>query len=468
MYACPNCGGGLKFDIASQKLKCDYCATFTDPYDISREKDADVRTDEYGVSLFTCPQCGGEVITTDESITGFCTFCGASTMLDMRMRNEKRPAKIITFKKTKEDCKEIYKKKTKKAFFAPKELKDPEYLEKFRGIYIPYWVYDIEYTDALAFSGQKQYATMTHYVTEYYRLNSNLDAGYSGISYDASASFDDHISESIAPFNTANMQDFTPSFLCGFYADTADTDKNLYRDDAVSAAQADIQSMILKSGSFTKYNVNDVATTLKGREHINKEADEPVIGLFPVWFLSYRTPNNRVAYAVVNAESGEISADLPISVGKYTLFSLLAAVPIFALLAFLFTMTPKITLLITAAIAVISLIAYGKEISEIKKRHMKYDDKGFYAKYGPKSDEEEIKRVAPARGAVGAVIGLIIVVAVLLINPVDDYWYYGAAIAAIIGVFFTITGIIRRFNILSTRPLPKFLDRKGGDDSAKD
>ena len=468
MYACPNCGGGLRFDIPSQKLKCDYCATLTDPYDISRDKDADMQTDEYGVTLFTCPQCGGEVVTTDESITGFCTFCGASTMLDARMKNEKRPAKIITFKKTKEDCKEIYKKTAGRAFFAPKELKDPEYLEKFRGIYIPYWVYDIEYSKDVAFSGTRQTATVTHYITEYYRLQSNLDAEYTGISYDASASFDDHISESIAPFNTANMQDFTPSFLCGFYADTADTDKNLYRDDAVSAAQTDVSNNILKNNTFTSYNIGDIAKSLAGAERINNEEDDPVIGLFPVWFLSYRTPNNRVAYAVVNAESGEISADLPVSVGKYTLFSLLIAIPIFGLLAFLFTMTPKITLLITAAIAVISLIAYGREISEIKKRHMKYDDKGFYAKYGPKADEEEIKKVAPGRGAIGAVIGLIIIVAVLIINPVDDYWYYGAAIAAIIGVFITITGIIRRFNILSTRPLPKFLNRKGGDDSAKD
>ena len=468
MYACPNCGGGLKFDIASQQLKCDYCSTFTDPYSISREKDAGVETDEYGVCLFTCPQCGGEVMTTDESITGFCTFCGASTMLDMRMKNEKRPAKIITFKKTKEDCKEIYKKKAGKALFAPKELKDPEYLEKFRGIYIPYWVYDIEYNNDLTLSGQKQYATMTHYVTDTYRLSSNLDAEYSGISYDASASFDDHISEEISPFNTGNMQDFTPSFLCGFYADTADTDKNLYTEDALGAARTDITNQILRSSSFTKYNVGSIDKSLTGKETINKSAGEPIMGLFPVWFLSYRTPGNRVAYAVVNAESGEISADLPVSTGKYTVFSLLLAIPIFALLAFAFTLTPKITLGITAAIAVISLIVYAREIIEIKKRHMKYDDKGFYAKYGPKADEEEIKKVAPARGAIGAIIGLIIIVAVFVVNPVHDYWYYGAAIAAIIGVFLTITGIIRRFNILSTRPLPKFLDRKGGDDSAKD
>ena len=61
MYACPNCGGGLRFDIASQALKCDYCDSRHDPYDITKEKDAGVETGEYGVTIFTCPQCGGDL-----------------------------------------------------------------------------------------------------------------------------------------------------------------------------------------------------------------------------------------------------------------------------------------------------------------------------------------------------------------------------------------------------------------------
>ena len=29
----------------------------------------------------------------------------------------------------------------KKAIFAPKELKDPKFIDGFRGIYMPYWTY---------------------------------------------------------------------------------------------------------------------------------------------------------------------------------------------------------------------------------------------------------------------------------------------------------------------------------------
>ena len=100
MYECPSCGGGLRFDPAGQDLVCDYCQTRLDPYQYEKDHDADISEDAYGVQIFTCPQCGGEIMTTNISVTGFCSYCGASTVLDSRMASEKRPAWIIPFKKT--------------------------------------------------------------------------------------------------------------------------------------------------------------------------------------------------------------------------------------------------------------------------------------------------------------------------------------------------------------------------------
>lgn len=44
MYQCPNCGGNIKFDIASQKMACANCNSYFDPYDISKETDAEENT----------------------------------------------------------------------------------------------------------------------------------------------------------------------------------------------------------------------------------------------------------------------------------------------------------------------------------------------------------------------------------------------------------------------------------------
>ena len=55
-----------------------------------------------------------------------------------------------------------------------------------------------------------------------------MDCQYKGLSYDASSSFDDSISEAIAPYDVKNMNPFTPSMLSGFYADTADVAPDVY------------------------------------------------------------------------------------------------------------------------------------------------------------------------------------------------------------------------------------------------
>ena len=42
--------------------------------------------------------------------------------------------------------------------------------------------------------------------------------------------------------------------------------------------------------------------------------------LFPVWFLTWRK-NDRVAFLVMNGETGKISADLPVDIRRFLLGS---------------------------------------------------------------------------------------------------------------------------------------------------
>ena len=55
----------------------------------------------------------------------------------------KRPELIMPFKKDRDDLRKICAAKMKKAIFAPKEMRDPGAVDSFRGIYIPYWTYNI-------------------------------------------------------------------------------------------------------------------------------------------------------------------------------------------------------------------------------------------------------------------------------------------------------------------------------------
>ena len=59
MYECRNCGGELRFDIPSQKLKCSHCDGVFDPD--SYDRDLFAEADKFEVNVFRCPNCGGEI-----------------------------------------------------------------------------------------------------------------------------------------------------------------------------------------------------------------------------------------------------------------------------------------------------------------------------------------------------------------------------------------------------------------------
>ena len=176
MIACQNCGANVKFDIASQKMRCEYCDSYFDPYSFDKKESDGIELKDFDATVFICPQCGGEILSTDDTAAGFCSFCGASTILHSRIQKENRPNYIIPFRKTKDDCKQAYSDLMKKAIFAPKELKDPKYIDGFRGIYMPYWTYYITQKGPFIMNGKKQHRSGDYIVSEHYELTGNLDA----------------------------------------------------------------------------------------------------------------------------------------------------------------------------------------------------------------------------------------------------------------------------------------------------
>lgn len=92
MLSCPNCGGNLKFDIPSQQLSCEHCHTLFDPYDFdgktSDAEESKTFDGDYEVTIFTCPQCGGEILSTDQCRSRFLQFL--RSLHDSLQQNQSR------------------------------------------------------------------------------------------------------------------------------------------------------------------------------------------------------------------------------------------------------------------------------------------------------------------------------------------------------------------------------------------
>lgn len=379
MYECPNCAGNLKFDISRQQLYCEYCHTQLDPYCVSREKDAqetDSPSGEYEVTVFTCPQCGGQIISEDTTAATFCSFCGGSVILDSRISRERRPVKIIPFTKTKEDCRAAYGRMLRRAVFAPKALKDEALIGKFRGIYMPYWVYSLEKKGEISFTGKATGRSGDYQTTDHYQLSCEVEENYQGLAFDASSTFSDSLSNAIGPFDLRKGKEFAPSFLCGFYGDTSDVGKEVYHSDAEEFVIQDAGCILAKDPVCKKYHAGQEEDRNAFRNALRPSDSTAELAMLPVWFLAYQN-GSRVSYAVVNGQTGKAAADLPVDGKRYLAGSFLLAIPLFFLLNLKLTLTPGKILLIAALLAFLCILISNGQLNRMIARDLGEDDKGL-------------------------------------------------------------------------------------------
>lgn len=403
MYECPNCGGNLKFDITRQQLYCQYCDTSVDPDSFYKEKDAEESTSqdadaegkmpgkkgmsEYEVTVFTCPQCGGQILSEDTTAATFCSFCGAATILDSRISKERRPDYIIPFTKTEEECRHAYVRMMRRAIFAPSALKDASNIEKFRGIYMPYWVYSFEKKGKITFSGKKTRRKGNYLIIKHYQLQGELDAEYKGFTYDASAAFSDNLSAAIAPFDMKRARSFVPAFLSGFYADTNDVDQCVYKTEIEDIVIEDSCNKLLRKPICKRY---DVHMDYELQNAVRPDKCEAKLAMLPVWFLAYRN-GDRVCYAAINGQTGKAAADIPIDFKKYLIGSALLTLPLFILLNLFFTFTPIRLLLVVIALGLFCAVIANGQVARLLAKEEGADDKGrVYAGSASNRNDEEL------------------------------------------------------------------------------
>lgn len=513
MYQCPGCGGNLGFDIASQRLKCKYCNTLHDPYQITKESDG-YENDTFEVTYFACPQCGGEIYSTDNACAGFCSFCGASTVLSSRIAREKSPKELIPFKVTKEQCRDIYLSKVRKSLFAPRDMKNNQAIESFRGIYMPYWKYKYTVNGGVRVKGEKSHRSGDYIITDHYDMYGDVDAMYDGFTYDSSSAFSDNISQEIAPFDLKDSEEFTASMLSGFYADIDDVPSSIYQDDADKKAKDNTIDEFCNIPPFKGYTVKKDKANIP----LNNSGVDRM--LFPVWFMSYRN-KNRVAYVTINGQTGKMSADIPVDNVKFLLFSLIMAIPIFMFLNILPVVVPSTLISFISVLALICTVIFAIETRSIMKKQLNEEDQGLNWQHKKnKTQKASFSVTSGVAGVIGIlicvvvaipfgmiaitaapglvsfgcfIVGIIIYVCtskmrrngevrggftviilmvmifislvISIISPVSDIFYYVAAILMALGMFGVLSAIMVNYNKLVTRRPPQF-NKQGGDDGA--
>ena len=345
MIHCPTCAGGLRFDIETQSLLCDHCGNSYLPESIRDDTKDDAKSAScFDGYVYVCPSCGGELMTVDKNdAVGFCPYCGGASMIFDKVRKEWAPEYVIPFSITKEQCKQLYINEVKKHPFVSKKYRDPQLIESFRGIYMPYWNYVAEQkgTFKVEATGKEKYVGSSTYEKDVYEVSGEMDMTVEGFTHDASASFDDSLSEGITPFYEDKRKPFMPGYLCGFYAEIADVSADAFtsmaRDElesySIKALQNDagIADVLVKNDLVLSSSNTTVPIKITSAKRV----------LRPVWFMSYRN-ENKITYAVVNGQTGKLQADLPLSPARILIAALLGAGILFGLFLLGMSFLPSI------------------------------------------------------------------------------------------------------------------------------
>ncbi len=528
MFKCKSCGGDLIFSIAAQDMECLFCGSHFPTTDYADDKAADEYKDpdSYETTVYTCTQCGGELTSPDNSAVAFCSFCGTEAVLEGRIEKLKRPEKIVPFQKTKDQCRQIYLDLAKDEPYAPKEFSDPAFLEKFRGIYIPYWDLNVGFQKNPALTIRESYDDSHYSYQNDYSVQTDLSGKLVRVPQDASAGFDDELAASILPFDQAKEEDFSPAYLAGFFADTADVAPEVYAEDAKRKAEDHVIEQVKDSfRESAEALISDDAASRN--ELFGGFLKEAKLRLYPVWFLTWRK-GERLAYAIVNGETGQITAEVPIDIPRF-----LKTSGIIALITFLImniaglVLTPDMTLAISAGCALMTQLLLRSEAEAIRARELHENDMGSLSGKEQEAMMEKRKKRRKrdlSSGSLGTMLVGIIVVLIAgiyvfgsglmpiavfltlvlglfhffktvpsllaikekylffaallpvaaecaamvlaLANAVEDWKYYAASILLLGSMALASFTMITQYNLLTTRSLPDFHGREGGNKDA--
>ena len=537
-YKCKNCGGDVSYNVKLGKLVCAYCGSqfdLSEYEDIRAEKENE---DAWDLPVYLCQSCGAELVAGEHAIVTYCQYCGSESLIKSDKSVRDFPKTMIPFKLSKEDCKSLYQKKSTRIPFLPDELKNPNYLERFNGFYIPYWDYRIHMTRNPAVTIHfERNLSPSLYETSVAEANIEVSGASSAIVYDASSSFDDAIDAKISDFNLKDLTVYDPKYMAGFYADTADVDKFTYQQQAIEAVSENVmqnaRQQLMNSqsqgyGSVTSLSLK--ANAGNATEAFGTEAQTIEQMLLPVWFLTWKK-RNRLAYAVMNGQTGTMAAEFPIDSGKFRRALLITAVLIFLILigvTSFISIMPSTMLILVAIGLMVLLKTVENEALELAIRKNHVNDLGF--KGTRSSAPKDVSAVPHGMGTdklnsssvvviivcialalsflgfslmgpivmlltavfgFGAVVKalkaasfakekemgrdasmlyalILLALLVILLDVHFDYVYYALALLSLLATFGVSRDMIRRVNLLATRPIPDFHERKGGKNDARD
>lgn len=319
---CPNCNAPIHYNAKLGKLKCEYCDSEFDADEIKGVKETVGQVDTNYVS-YNCPDCGAVIVADENTAATFCLYCGNTAILKNKLDGEFKPDKIIPFTKTKEDAVEAFKNINKGKPLVPKMFNSEVNIEKIEGLYVPFWLYEVEVDGTLEASGKQitswRAGDRQFTKTDNYKLIREGNMTFKRVPVDGSVKLPNDLMNTLEPFYFHYLVDYNHAYLSGFYAEKYDVSKeDAYKDAKARVMDTARNVMLNDMGSYTSKVV-----TNNNLKDVSMKAE---YALLPIWMVNVKYKGKYYMFAM-NGQTGEFIGNIPLDKSK----ALMYAISIFAI-----------------------------------------------------------------------------------------------------------------------------------------
>ena len=326
---CPSCKASITFNPKLGKWKCEYCGSEFSLEDMQKHSDNasteknnstdEKETNDTDYVNYHCESCGAEIIADEQTSATFCVYCGNTAILKSKLSGKFNPSKIIPFKKEKKDAITAFKSLSKGRPLVPKSFVNEKNIEKIRGIYIPFWLYDINVSGDIVMTGENVRTWTTgdtrYTKTDTYHVVRGGSIDFSSIPIDGSTRFDNDIMNTIEPFDYSEMVPYNHAYLSGFYAEKYDIEGEPLLKEVQDRALTSSKNILQDDAKRYMTKVitsNSLVATEKKRSY----------ALFPVWMVNVKYQGKMHIFAM-NGQTGEFIGNIPLDKRKAILYSIL-------------------------------------------------------------------------------------------------------------------------------------------------
>lgn len=338
---CVCCGGVMDYDPATGGLSCPYCGhteviekaqgqpESAQELDFSQAEN--IENCNWGAEKKTviCKACGAESVYDALEIAAVCPFCGSNQVMEASDQKTMAPGGVVPFRITDEKASQLFQNWIKKKWFCPKLAKKSAKAKSFKGIYLPYWTFDVktdsEYTAEYGKDRRVKQGKEMKTVTDWYPTNGVYREAFDDELVCAATNHSQSMLNGLEPFDTADNKSYKPEYVAGFIAERYAVGIR----DAWKMAKESIGQKLFANVA-RKIREEKRADRVRSLNLNIKYADITYkYLLLPVWLSSYKY-KDKVYQFMVNGQTGKVSGKTPISTPKVIITVLAAIIAVIA------------------------------------------------------------------------------------------------------------------------------------------